>query len=77
MPLLLSDILFPAKKRYSYLNRLFVHLDIETVFLVSKPEYSFLSSSIAKEVAQYGGDITSFIPEAIHEDVLDRLRKSE
>ena len=54
-----------------------VNPTIETVFLVSKPEYSFLSSSIAKEVAQYGGDITSFIPSAIHEDVLDRLRKND
>lgn len=46
---------------------------IETVFLVSKPEFSFLSSSIAKEVAMFEGDITSFIPEVIHDDVKKRL----
>ena len=47
--------------------------DIETVFLVAKPEYSFLSSSIAKEIAMFDGDISCLIPEAIHTEVLDRL----
>ncbi len=47
--------------------------DIETVFLVAKPEFSFLSSSIAKEVAHYGGDITQMIPESIIEEVKERL----
>jgi pantetheine-phosphate adenylyltransferase len=36
--------------------------DLETVFLMSSPRYSFLSSSIAKEVARYGGDITNLVP---------------
>jgi len=49
--------------------------DIETLFLVSKPEFSFLSSSIVKEIAMYGGDITGYIPKAIHSDVLERLTK--
>jgi pantetheine-phosphate adenylyltransferase len=33
----------------------------ETIFLVTSTEYSFLSSSIIKEVAQYGGDVTHFV----------------
>lgn len=49
--------------------------DIETLFMVSRPEYSFLSSSIAKEVAIFDGDISNFIPEAIKEEVLNRLYK--
>ncbi len=47
--------------------------DIETVFLVAKPEFSFLSSSIAKEVAHYGGDIKALIPEMIIDEVKKRL----
>lgn len=39
--------------------------DLETVFLMSSPRYSFLSSSIAKEVARYGGDISGLVPEKI------------
>lgn len=46
---------------------------IETFFLVSKPELSFLSSSTAKVIAKFGGDITGFIPEAIEEEIKDKL----
>lgn len=38
---------------------------LETVFLMSSPRYSFLSSSIAKEVARYGGNIDDLVPEKI------------
>ena len=46
---------------------------IETVLMVSKPELSFLSSSIAKEIAMFNGNIEKFIPKVIHKDVLNRL----
>lgn len=39
--------------------------DLETVFLMSAPKYLFLSSSIAKEVAQYGGDVSEMVPEKV------------
>ena len=48
--------------------------DIETVFLVARPEFSFMSSSIAKEIAHYDGDISGLIPEIIKDEVLDRLK---
>ena len=47
--------------------------NIETAFMVSKPELSFLSSSIAKEVAFFGGDIKDYIPEAILDEVKEKL----
>ena len=49
---------------------------IETYFLVSKPELSFLSSSIAKEIASFGGDIKEFIPDRIVKDVKKKLKKT-
>lgn len=48
--------------------------EIEVVLLVAQAKYSFLSSSIAKEVARHRGDIRGFIPENILEDVSHRLR---
>jgi pantetheine-phosphate adenylyltransferase len=36
--------------------------EIDTFFLVTQPENSFVSSSMVKEVAKYGGDISSFVP---------------
>lgn len=48
---------------------------IETILFVSRPELSFLSSSIAKEIASFGGDIDKFIPKAIQADVKKKLLK--
>ena len=50
--------------------------DVETFFMVSKPEYSFLSSSIAKEIASFDGDVTNFIPKEIRDEVITRLKNS-
>ncbi len=43
---------------------------VETLFMTTNPLYSFLSSSLAKEIAKYGGDVSGLVPEY----VLDRLR---
>ena len=47
--------------------------DLDTVFLASDARYTYLSSSIVKNVASLGGDITNFVPECIHDDVFYRL----
>jgi pantetheine-phosphate adenylyltransferase len=39
--------------------------DIETVFFMTAGRFSFLSSSIVKEVKRYGGDISSFVPQTV------------
>lgn len=49
--------------------------EIETVFFVSKPELSFLSSSIAKEIAYFNGKIDTYIPAQIIEEVSKKLYK--
>lgn len=43
---------------------------LETVFVATNPEYSYLSSSLIKEVAAYGGDVSGLVPDL----VLRRLR---
>ena len=47
--------------------------NVETVFMVSKPELSFLSSSIAKEIASFNGDISDYIPGPIIKEVSEKL----
>ena len=47
---------------------------VETIFYVSRPEFSFLSSSVAKEVALNGGDISKMIPKEIIEKVNKKLK---
>lgn len=39
--------------------------EVETVFLVASPQYSFLSSSLVKEVIRLGGDISSMVPKPV------------
>jgi len=44
--------------------------DIKTVFLTTKPEYNFISSSTIKEILSNGGDISKFVPKAVNEYLL-------
>jgi pantetheine-phosphate adenylyltransferase len=39
---------------------------IETVFIMSSHEFSFLSSSAVKEIAKFGGDVSSFVPDVVN-----------
>ncbi len=41
--------------------------EIETVFMLTMPEYTPITSSIVRDVHRHGGDIMSFIPDSIHE----------
>ncbi|WP_338146197.1 pantetheine-phosphate adenylyltransferase [Streptomyces boncukensis] len=46
---------------------------VETLFVPTNPAYSFLSSSLVKEVATWGGDVSHLIPEAVHRALTERL----
>lgn len=48
--------------------------DIDTVFFTTNVEYSYVSSSIVKEVASYGGDISGFVSESIIEDIYEKAK---
>ncbi len=41
--------------------------ELETIFLMSKAEYSFISSSTVKEIAQLGGDVSQFVPAPVND----------
>lgn len=49
--------------------------ELETVFLATDLKYAYLSSSVVKQVAAFGGDITGFVPECVKHKVLDKLAK--
>lgn len=48
----------------------------ETVFLTTSADNMYLSSSMVKQIAQFGGDISSFVPPEIYKEVKDRLCKN-
>jgi pantetheine-phosphate adenylyltransferase len=48
---------------------------VETIFLMPKEEYTYLSSRIVKEIARLGGDITQFVPTAVASALTAKLKR--
>ena len=48
---------------------------LDTLFLATSAEYMFLSSSMVKQVASFGGDISAFVPSCILEEIQERLSR--
>lgn len=48
--------------------------DIETLFMMTAPQHAYISSSVVREIASFGGDISPFVPRAILPEVLRALR---
>lgn len=46
---------------------------VDTVFVSTSPHYSFLSSSLVKEVATYGGDVSNLLPGVVNDRLRDRV----
>ena len=50
---------------------------VETLFMTTNPLYSFLSSSLVKDVARYGGDVSGLVPEPVLGELHGRLRQAQ
>ncbi len=48
---------------------------VETLFMTTNPLYSYLSSSLVKEVAKYGGDVSSLVPDVVVRRMTERLER--
>lgn len=59
---------FDYEKTISQLNSI-IGDNIETVFLISKPEYSHISSTIVREIIKGKGDVSKFVPKAISKSI--------
>ena len=46
---------------------------VETVFITTRADYMYLSSSVVKQVCGFGGDVKEFVPPEIYDDVVKRL----
>jgi pantetheine-phosphate adenylyltransferase len=47
--------------------------DLDTVFMSAQPAWAFLSSSLVKEVARYGGDVESLVPAGVAKALIERF----
>src|SRR5690606_29917352 len=50
---------------------------VDTVFMSTSPDYSFLSSSLIKEVATHGGDVSGLLPEHVQRRLLERVAENK
>ncbi|MDU5452034.1 pantetheine-phosphate adenylyltransferase [Pseudescherichia vulneris] len=64
---------FEYETQLAHMNR---HLmpELESVFLMPAKEWSFISSSLVKEVARHQGDVTDFLPPNVHQALLQKLQ---
>lgn len=64
---------FEYEMQITSMNR-FLDENIETFFIMTKNQHSFLSSSIVKEVSQYGGDIGKLVPEIVADALKEKFK---
>ena len=64
---------FEAELQMALTNRKLAP-EIDTTFLMTALEYGYVSSSLAKEVAQFGGDVSAMLPAPVAEALRDRMR---
>ena len=50
---------------------------IDTFFLSTSPQYSFLSSSLVREVARFGGDVSAMVPKHVNDRLIERFSRKE
>jgi pantetheine-phosphate adenylyltransferase len=48
---------------------------VETVFMMPSEEYSYLTSTVVKEVAAYGGDVTGLVPDCVLHRLRDKFKR--
>ena len=51
--------------------------EITTVFMMPHEKYTYLNSTIVKEVASLGGDISNFVPKVVEKAIMEKLREKE
>lgn len=64
---------FESEFQMALINRKMNH-NLDTLFLPSSEKYTYLSSTVVKEMARYGSDISDFVPREILDDVINRVK---
>ena len=65
---------FETEFQMAMINRK-INPELDTMFLTSEHQHTYLSSSVVKELGRYNVDLKDFLPEAIIPDFLERIKK--
>ena len=60
---------YESESQFAQMNKLYSNTDVETIFMVAEPEMSYLSSSIVKEIASHGKDVSMLVPNIVAENI--------
>lgn len=52
-----------------------INAEVETIFLTTSPEHMYLSSSVVREMAAHGGDMSRFVPACVKERIIAKYRQ--
>ena len=66
---------FEYELQIAQTNKELSHNEVDTVFLTTSLKYSYLSSSVVKEIASYNGDITPCVPEFVADALYEKFGK--
>ena len=66
-----SDFEFEFQR--ALLNRK-INGNVETVFIMTKEDYVYLNSSIVKELAKFGGDVSNLVPELVKKKLIEKFQ---
>lgn len=64
---------FEYEMQMALVNRK-TYSDMETIFMVSRADYVYLSSSIVKEIASFGGEISCFVPKIVEDALISKYK---
>lgn len=67
---------FEYELQMALMNRR-LNLDIETVFMMPSEEYTFLTSTIIKEVASFGGSVSGLVPDGVESALREKFQTSD
>ncbi|MBQ3393498.1 MAG: pantetheine-phosphate adenylyltransferase [Lachnospiraceae bacterium] len=67
---------FEYELQIAQTNRLLSHGDLDTLFITTSNEYSYLSSSVVREVAAFGGDFSPCVPPFVEEMIKEKYKYS-
>ena len=67
---------FESEFQMALINNNLNH-QLDTLFLPSSEKYTYISSSVVKEMAKYGSDLSKFVPREILNDVIERSKQQE
>lgn len=65
---------YETELQLAQMNKFYSSENIETIFMVAEPQYSYVSSSIVREIASFNRDVSNLVPEFVAKKIADKYK---